>query len=72
MKKGGVKRKDQANVMLGMSYFELKKFSSSKKAFKVASKDKRSRKTATSWITYVTSEAAREKQLRESLQGRSR
>ena len=44
LKKGKVKRRDQANIMLGLALFEQKKFESSKRAFVNASKDKRSKK----------------------------
>ena len=70
--KGGLKRKDQAYVMLGMSEFELQRFDSSIKAFQKAAKDKRSRKSAESWLTYVSSEKTRKQQLEASLKRRSR
>ena len=72
LKKGGIKRKDQANVMLGMSLFELQKFDSAKKAFAAAKKDKRSAKTASQWLSYAESEKNRKKQLEQSLQSRRR
>ena len=70
LKKGGLKRTDQAFIMLGMSLFETKKYSASIEAFREAAKDKRSRKTAESWIKYVASERDRERQLAESLKDR--
>ena len=72
LSKGGIKRKDQANVMLGMALFELQKFDASAKAFGAAKSDKRSRKTATQWIAYVKSEKSRKKNLEESLKRRRR
>ena len=70
LKKRGVKRIDQAYVMLGMSLFELKRYDGAIEAFREAAKDRRSQKTADSWIKYVRSERDRERQLAESLKGR--
>lgn len=70
MKKGGVKRPDQANIMLGMAEFELQNFNEAKSAFKLASEDKRSRKAAEQWLDYVNNEQSRKKQLEESLKRR--
>jgi tetratricopeptide (TPR) repeat protein len=46
-KKGGVKRPDTANIMLGMALFNTQQLDSAQSAFTKASKDKRSRKAAT-------------------------
>ena len=70
LRKKGIKRIDQAYVMLGMSLFEIKQYNASIEAFSEAAKDSRSRKTAESWIKYVRSERDRERQLEESLKGR--
>ena len=69
-KKGGLKRADQANIMLGLALFEIQNFDASIKAFTEASKDKRSRKAAQTWLSYVNSEKSRKKQLEESLKQR--
>ena len=71
-RKGGIKRKDEANIMLGMSLFELSKFDAAKQAFKTASEDKRSRKTAEQWLSYVHNEQTRQEQLEKSLKARRR
>ena len=71
-KKGGLKRPDQANIMLGLALFEIHKFDASLAAFNKASKDKRSRKAAETWLGYVSSEKKRKKQLEESLKQRRR
>jgi tetratricopeptide (TPR) repeat protein len=71
-KKGGLKRSDQANIMLGLALFEIHKFDASLEAFNEASKDKRSRKAAETWLGYVSSEKRRKKQLEESLKQRRR
>ena len=69
-KKGGLKRRDQANIMLGLALFETQKFDASIDAFRAAGKDRRSRKAAETWQGYVTSEKKRKKQLEESLKQR--
>ena len=58
--------------MLGLALFETQKFDESLVAFQKASKDKRSRKAAETWVTYVNSEKKRKKQLEESLKQRRR
>jgi len=70
LKKGGIKRRDTANVMLGMSLFELKKYESAKKAFRLARGDRRSSKTAAQWIAYIESEQARRAALKDGLKPR--
>ena len=67
LKKGGVKRRDTAYVMLGLANFELKRFNSSIKAFSEANKDKRSRRTASQWLKHVKSERSRLKQLHDAI-----
>lgn len=71
-KKGGLKRKDQANIMLGLALFELQNFDGSLHAFREASKDKRSKKAAETWLTYVDNEKKRKRQLEKSLNQRRR
>lgn len=56
---GGLTRQDTANVMLGMAYFNQKKFPQARKAFEAASSDDRSRRTSQQWIQYVDSEIRR-------------
>ena len=67
LKKGGVKRRDTANVMLGLANFEIQRFNASIKAFTNASKDKRSKKTAIQWLGHVRNEKARKKQLEDAI-----
>lgn len=69
-KKGNIKRADSAYIMLGMAEFEMKNYNSALNAFHQAEKDKRSAKSAKSWIKYVESEQDRNKQLEESLKQR--
>ena len=65
LKKGGVKRKDNANLVLGMAYFNVKQYSKARKAFKQAQKDKRSKKFADQWLRYMANELKRQKKLAE-------
>jgi tetratricopeptide (TPR) repeat protein len=65
--KGGIKRQDTANIMLGHALFELHKYEASINAFEKARIDNRSRKTANQWITYIQSEQDRQRQLQEGL-----
>ena len=56
---GGLKRDDQANIMLGMSLFNQKRLEQARRAFEVAQRDNRSRRAAEQWIAYVDSEIKR-------------
>ncbi len=65
LKKGGVKRPDQANIMMGLALFEQKKYQSARRAFVAAKSDRRSTATAEQWISYINTEIER----RAALQG---
>ena len=67
LKKGGVKRPDQARLVLGMAYFNLGEYNKARKAFRDAGKDERSEKYAKQWIAYVTSEEERQRELEKDL-----
>jgi tetratricopeptide (TPR) repeat protein len=56
---GGLKRSDQANIMLGMALFNEKKFDQARTAFQRAAGDGRSKRAADQWIAYVDSEIKR-------------
>ncbi len=56
---GGLKRTDQAYIMMGMAYFNQKRLTQARDAFQKASKDQRSAKAAEQWIAYVDSEVRR-------------
>jgi tetratricopeptide (TPR) repeat protein len=56
---GGLKRDDQANIMLGMALFNQKRLDQARRAFEAAARDNRSRRAATQWIAYVESEIKR-------------
>lgn len=59
LKLGGLKRDDQANIMLGMALFNQTLLERAGLAFEVASRDKRSARTAKQWIKYVDGEIKR-------------
>jgi tetratricopeptide (TPR) repeat protein len=56
---GGLRRPDQANIMLGMALFNEKRLEQARRAFEAAARDNRSKRTATQWIAYVESEIKR-------------
>ena len=64
---GGLKRDDQANIMLGMALFNQKRLEQARRAFEVAQRDNRSRRTAEQWIAYVDSEIKRRDLLQQEL-----
>jgi tetratricopeptide (TPR) repeat protein len=59
IKIGGLKRDDQANIMLGMALFNQKQLEQARRAFERAGRDNRSKRTATQWMAYVDSEIKR-------------
>ena len=63
LKRGGVKRPDQARLALGMAYFNNDDYSNARKTFRLAAKDKRAKKYADQWLTYIKSEEDRQKAL---------
>ncbi|MCZ6716770.1 MAG: hypothetical protein O6946_06870, partial [Gammaproteobacteria bacterium] len=67
IKKGGLKRNDQANIMLGMALYNVERYSQAIVAFRVARRDDRSSRMASQWINHVTNERARQEQLRQAL-----
>ncbi len=65
--KGGVKRVDTANIMLGMALFNQRKLAAAREAFVAAARDKRSAKAARQWLAYVDSELERADTLDQTL-----
>lgn len=61
--KGGLKRTDQAYVMLGMAQFNLNRLGPARAAFEQALPDQRSRKVAGQWLAYVDQEQQRRQSL---------
>jgi tetratricopeptide (TPR) repeat protein len=68
LNKGGLRRQDNAYIVLGMCQFELDRYEDAKKSFRSAARDKRSEKTARQWIQFIEREQERLEQLERSLQ----
>jgi tetratricopeptide (TPR) repeat protein len=67
IRKGELRRPDQANMVLGACLFELAEYDAARNAFEIAERDPRSRTGAQSWIQYVNAEEDRERQLAQAL-----
>ena len=67
IRKGDLRREDQAYMILGSCLFELKEYSAARNAFDEATEDERSRTNARSWIQYVNSEERRDRELAAAL-----
>jgi len=67
LEKGGVKRPDQARLVLGMSYFNMGEYNKARRAFRDAAKDERSAKYSQQWLKYITSEEERQKELEKDI-----
>ena len=65
LRRGGVKRPDTAQLVLGMAYFNLGEYDKARKAFKQAGRDERSATYSQQWITYMDSEIKRQQQLEQ-------
>jgi len=65
--KGGLKRTDTANLLLGMALYNLERYADAKRAFRAAQRDQRSSRTAAQWIQHVSNEEARQEELRAAL-----
>jgi Tfp pilus assembly protein PilF len=63
LNRGGVKRADNARLVLGMAYFNTKQYAKAKEAFRAAGRDERSKKNADQWMKYMNSELERQKSL---------
>lgn len=63
LRKGGLRRQDNAYLVLGMAHFNLKQYDQARKAFNEAAKDKRSVKYAEQWLDFISKELEREKSL---------
>ena len=59
LKLGGLKRNDQAYIMLGMALFNQKLLERARLAFESACQDKHSLRTCNQWVQYVDSEIKR-------------
>lgn len=63
LQRGGIKRPDQLQIVIGMASASLKKYDEAIKAFQEAGKDKRSKPFADQWTEFVKGEAERERLL---------
>jgi len=68
LRKGGLSRPDQAQVMLGQALFELDRFDEAREAFTAAQADRRSRQLAAQWLAYIDNEQDRQAQLAAALE----
>ncbi len=68
LRKGGLNRPDQVQVMLGQALFELNRFDDAREAFITAQTDQRSRQIAAQWLNYIDSEQDRRAQLAAALE----
>ena len=67
IRKGDLRREDQAYMILGTCLFEQKEYYAARVAFGEAAQDERSRANADSWIKYVNSEQARDEELEAAI-----
>lgn len=65
--KGGVKRPDLAQVMLGMALFNRQQLERAREAFVQASRDQRSARLARQWIGFVDTEIERRRTMQQVL-----
>ena len=65
--RGGVKRPDNARLVLGMAYFNIDEYKKARDAFRAAGRDERSKKYADQWIKYMNSEIERQEKLAEDV-----
>ncbi len=68
LRRGGLNRTDQTNLILGNCLAQRKEYPEARTAFLAAARDQRSRGAANSWIEYVDSEEERERTNREALE----
>jgi tetratricopeptide (TPR) repeat protein len=65
LQRGGVRRPDNARLVLGMAYFNQGQYEQARDAFRAAGRDERSEKYARQWIQYMNSEIERQEKLKE-------
>lgn len=67
LERGGVKRADQARLVLGMAQFNLQNYRAAREAFRAAGRDERSEQYARQWIKYMDSEIKRQEELEKDI-----
>lgn len=65
LKKGGIKSPGQAQLVLGMSYFNLDKYDNARKAFREARKEESTKSYADQWLKFMQKEIERQESLRQ-------
>ena len=65
---GGLKRTDQAQLVLGMALLNQKKLDSARNAFERAARDQRSARAASQWVKYVDSEIRRRELMNQDIE----
>jgi tetratricopeptide (TPR) repeat protein len=70
LRRGGLNRADQTNLILGNCLVEKKEFREARNAFQAAAQDERSRRAANSWLEYVQGEETREAEIAAALRRR--
>lgn len=66
IRRGGLSRPDQVNLLLGNCLVELKEYSEAREAFAAAARDDRSRSAANQWLDYIEGEEQREREISNS------
>ncbi|MEM9404015.1 MAG: hypothetical protein AAGA44_16205 [Pseudomonadota bacterium] len=64
LRKGGLKRPDNAQISLGMCLYNQRKYRDAIGAFREAGKERRSSRIAAQWITVIESDLERNEQIR--------
>jgi len=72
LSRGGLKRNDQAQIMLGMALFNQKLLEQARVAFENARRDQRSARAAEQWIAYVDSELRRQELMDQEVEYKER
>jgi hypothetical protein len=67
LRRGGLSRTDQANLLLGNCLAELKRYDEARTAFQAAARDERSRRGAQQWLQYIQNEQDRERQIQQAM-----
>ncbi len=67
LRKGDLRRTDQANIMLGVCLAEQKRWGDAETALQAAARDDRSRTAANQWLQFIRGERERERQIAEAL-----
>jgi predicted negative regulator of RcsB-dependent stress response len=67
LRRGGLNRVDQTNLILGNCLVEKKQYREARTAFQAAAQDERSRRGANQWLEYVEAEETREAEIAAAL-----